>query len=181
MRRGRAYVRLLAGASRTERVARLRKTGVDMQPNELARKMCEEVYGQGKVELISQLIGDDYTGHDPIAGKLSRSTIEANVQQYRRAFPDLSMQVIDQMSSGDKGMIRRRATGTHRGELLGAKPTNKKVTIEGISEVRCVNGKIAEEWLQWDALGMLRQIGIVPEMAAPTRDGAGRPEVSKHR
>lgn len=152
-----------------------------MQPNELARKMLEEVYGQGKVELISQLTAEDYTGHDPIAGKLSRSTIEANVQQYRRAFPDLTMQVIDQMSSGDKGMIRWRATGTHRGELLGTKPTNKKVTVEGISEVRCVNGKIAEDWVQWDALGLMRQIGAVPEMAVPKRDGGGRPEVPRQR
>ena len=144
-----------------------------MQPNELARKMLEEVYGQGKVELIAQLTADDYAGHDPIAGKLSRSTIEANVQQYRRAFPDLTMQVIDQMSSGDKGMIRWRATGTHRGELLGTKPTNNKVMIEGISEVRCVNGKIAEDWVQWDALGLMRQIGAVPEMAVPKRDGGG--------
>jgi steroid delta-isomerase-like uncharacterized protein len=146
-----------------------------MQPNELARKMCEEVYGQGKMELIPQLLTDDYSGHDPIAGKLSRSTIEANVQQYRRAFPDLTMQVIDQIATGDKGMIRWRATGTHRGELLGVKPTNNKVTIEGISEVRCVNGKIAEAWEQWDALGLMRQIGAVPEMAVPKRDGGGKP------
>jgi len=51
--------------------------------------------------------------------------------------------------------------GTHRGELFGAAPTNKPVTVQGILISRIANGKIVEEVESYDALGMLRQIGSI--------------------
>ena len=145
-----------------------------MEPIELVKKMCEEVYGQGKTELIKQLVADDCVSHHPILGTLDRSGIENDVQGYRKAFPDMSVQVLDAIGSGDKAMVRWRATGTHRGELMGTPPTNKKVTIEGMSEVRVQNGKIRESWEQYDVLGMLRQIGAIPESMLPRPNGGPR-------
>lgn len=151
-----------------------------MQPIEMTRVMCEEVYGKGKTELIPQLVSDNYVGHDPIRGRMDRATTETDVKTYRRAFPDLTMQAIDIFESGDKVMLRWRATGTHKGELFGAQPTNRKVTVEGISESRIVNGKIQESWAHWDTLGLLRQIGMVPELPIVARpDGGARPPMQE--
>jgi hypothetical protein len=47
----------------------------------------------------------------------------------------------------------------HRGELFGAAPTNKQITVKGILISRISNGKIVEDVESYDALGMLRQIG----------------------
>jgi steroid delta-isomerase-like uncharacterized protein len=145
-----------------------------MEPIEMVKQMCEQVYGQGKTELIAQLVADDVVSHHPILGTVDRAGIEADVKGYRKAFPDMTVQVIDAIGSGDKAMVRWRATGTHRGELMGTQPTNKKVTIDGMSEVRVQNGKIRESWDQYDVLGMLKQIGAIPESMLPRSNGGAR-------
>jgi predicted ester cyclase len=55
--------------------------------------------------------------------------------------------------------------GTHNGELMGVAPTGKQIAVEAISVFRIADGKIAEEWTVWDALGLLQQVGAVPAPA----------------
>lgn len=148
------------------------------QPHELARRMIEEVYGEGKTDLIQDLVTNDHVCHDPISGKLSRSGIESQARLYRSAFPDLTVQVIDHVSDGEKGTVRWRATGTHRGDLFGQRPSQRRVTFEGMTTVHCVGNKIHEMWMQWDALGMMQQIGAVPQLGIARPDG-GRPAVRR--
>ena len=64
---------------------------------------------------------------------------------------------------GDKVATRWVSTGTHQGELQGIAPTGKNISITGISVARFANGKIAEEWANWDALGMMKQLGIISQ------------------
>ncbi len=77
------------------------------------------------------------------------------------------------MAEGDKVVTRWSARGTHEGELAGVGPTGNRVEITGITFSRIEGGKIAEEWINYDALGMMEQIGAVPapgqsEEASPT-------------
>jgi predicted ester cyclase len=60
---------------------------------------------------------------------------------------------------------RFAARGTHNGTLLGLAPTGKQVTVTGIGMSRFAGGKIMEEWTNYDVLGMLQQLGAVPQMA----------------
>jgi len=53
-------------------------------------------------------------------------------------------------------------TGTHKGEFMGIPPTNKKVTISAITIDRIAGGKYVEEWLRFDTLDFMQQLGIVP-------------------
>lgn len=64
----------------------------------------------------------------------------------RPALPDLHVEVHDQMAEGDKVATRKTIHGTHRGELFGVKPTNKRVAIDVIDVVRLKNGRYAEHW-----------------------------------
>jgi len=74
--------------------------------------------------------------------------------------------VIDeQLAEGDLVASRWTGRGTHQGELMGIPPTGKQVTVSGITISRVKNGKVVEEWSNWDTLGMLQQLGVVPEMA----------------
>jgi predicted ester cyclase len=75
------------------------------------------------------------------------------------------------ISEGDTVLARWSASGTHRGELNGIAPTNKKITISGVSVVRFAGRKIAEGWVNWDALGLLQQLGAVPERGKTKRAG----------
>ncbi|MDQ3036389.1 MAG: ester cyclase [Myxococcota bacterium] len=143
--------------------------------NEIARAMVEDVYGKGEIQLIPQLCTDDYVSHDPMTGAIDRPGIESDVSTYRRAFPDLRMQILDAVDAGDKVSVRWRAVGTQQGELLGIPPTNKRATVEGITLVRFERGKAAESWVQYDTLGMLRQLGVLPQsLAAPAPRPDGR-------
>ena len=77
------------------------------------------------------------------------------------AFPDLRVEVVDQIASGDKVATRWIATGTHRGPLGEAEPTGRTVEIEGLIFDRVEAGRVVERWEQWDQMGMLQQLGLL--------------------
>jgi predicted ester cyclase len=66
-------------------------------------------------------------------------------------------------------VARYSARGTHKGELNGIAPTGKQVNVSGVSIVRFANGKIVEGWANWDALGLMQQLGTVPEQTGKTK------------
>jgi steroid delta-isomerase-like uncharacterized protein len=82
---------------------------------------------------------------------------------YRSAFPDLRVIVEEQVAQGDTVVTRWTTEGTHRGELWGIPPTGRPFVITGITIDRFVEDRIAESKESWDALGMLQQLGILPE------------------
>jgi predicted ester cyclase len=92
--------------------------------------------------------------------------MKAFVAAYRRAFPDARSAVVDQVSEGDKVVTRWSARGTHNGELGPIAPTGREFEMEGITIERIVGGKIAEVWVARDELGLLRQLGVLPERDA---------------
>ena len=138
--------------------------------------LLEETYTKGKIDLIAQLCADDFVMRDPVAGEIDRRGFEQHVQTYRKAFPDLKIEVIDQIVSGDRVMSRWRATGTHQGDLMGIPATNKKGMVEGLTVGRYANGKLVESYSQWDVMGLMRQLGITsPMQMRPNGGGAAKP------
>jgi predicted ester cyclase len=63
---------------------------------------------------------------------------------------------------------------THKGDLSGIAPTAKQINISGVTIARLANGKLAEGWVNWDALGLMQQLGVVPELAK-TKAAAAKP------
>jgi hypothetical protein len=78
------------------------------------------------------------------------------------AFPDMHVAIDDMVAEGDKVAARVTMTGTHKGEYMGIPPTNKKVTFSLIFIDRFAGGKIVEDNGIYDALGLMRQLGLVP-------------------
>ena len=78
------------------------------------------------------------------------------------ASPDLHFTIDDMVAEGDKVAVRFTFTGTHKGEIMGIPPTNKKLTIWGINIYRVVGGKFVEGWERSDTLGAMQQLGVVP-------------------
>jgi predicted ester cyclase len=86
---------------------------------------------------------------------------------YRQAFPDLQNTVEDMVAEGDKVVVRFRARGTHQGETEAfGSPMGKRMDMTGITIKRLSDGKIVEAWTNFDALGMMQQLGLIPEAAA---------------
>lgn len=86
-------------------------------------------------------------------------------EEYSSAFPDAKVTIENQVCEGEYVVSRVTYDGTHKGELQGISPSYKNVKVTGITIQRIVDGKIVEEWDEFDALGMMQQIGAIPEMA----------------
>lgn len=130
----------------------------------LVRRFVEEIFNRGDLNVVAELVAPDYLHHDPTTREFG-SGIEGFrqlIRFYRSAFPDLSITLDDQIASGDKVVDRWTGRGTHQGKFMDMAPTGKQVTASGISIHRISGGRIAETWNNYDALGMLQQLGIVP-------------------
>jgi steroid delta-isomerase-like uncharacterized protein len=131
------------------------------------RRVNDEVFSQGNLDLVDDLFAPNYVLHDPgIPGGELRGTESFKqqwVSMFRTAFPDLQLSVEDQVAEGDKVVTRYTGRGTHQGELMGIPPTNNEVVVSGIIISRVSGGRIEEEWNSFDALGMMQQLGVIPE------------------
>ena len=107
----------------------------------------------------------DYVAHVPAApGPLEG--LEAWRQfsgPFAEAFPDLRLTVQDIVAEGDTVAARVDFHGTHRGEFQGIPPTDKQVAFTSIEINRVVGGKVEEHWVELDLLGLMQQLGAIPE------------------
>src|SRR2546430_876197 len=87
------------------------------------------------------------------------------VAGYRAAFPDLVVRIVDQIEEGDRVVTRWTARGTHTGDLWGIAATGREVTVTGTTTDRIRDGLIAESWSNWDTIGLMQQLGVIPAMA----------------
>jgi len=131
-----------------------------------ARRLMEEAFGQGKTELIDDLLNPNFVCYDPNseAGEVrGADTIKEEIGWFRGAFPDLTYTIEDQIAEGDKVVTRWTARGTHQGEFFGVEPTGKRLEMSGIQIDRFEGEKMVEEWPEYDLLGAMQQLGAVPE------------------
>jgi steroid delta-isomerase-like uncharacterized protein len=129
---------------------------------EKSRRIFEEVWNQKKVEQINELVATDYVHHD--VQSPDQKGIEAYkqfVDLYLSAFPDIHFNIEDEISDGDTVVIRWTVTGTHYGDLPGLPRTGRPISVTGITIARLSDGKFVESWNNWDALGMMQQLGAV--------------------
>ncbi len=128
----------------------------------LVRRLFEEIWNKGNLSVADQIFATNYAHHDPSSpdfalgpeGEKRRATL------YRTAFPDLQLAIQDLVAESDRVVTRWTARGTHRGELRGIAPTGKQFTVTGISIVRISGGKLVEGWVNWDAQGLMEQLGV---------------------
>lgn len=130
----------------------------------IVREVIEEVFNKGNLAVADKAYAASYVGYDPSSPEPLRGPegVKQDISKYRSAFPDLYFTIEDLIGEGDRVVSRFRVTGTHKGELMGIPPTGKRAEVTGISIVRFAGGKIAEEWSNWDALGLMQQLGVVP-------------------
>ncbi|MDP9176769.1 MAG: ester cyclase [Gemmatimonadota bacterium] len=132
------------------------------QSREVARRFTEEVW-RGQLDALDGLLDGEFTDHDPQPGQ--RPGPEGYKQMaadFFRAFPDLRASNQDVIAEGDKLVVRWNAEATHTGELMGIAPTGKQVRLRGIEILRIRDGRIVERWGEFDAMGMMQQLGVIP-------------------
>ena len=116
--------------------------------------------------VLDGLYTDDYVYHGiPLLGDLKGpAAFKAMFTGFTGAISDFREEVVDQIAEGEKVVTRLSGSGRHTGELMGAAPTGKTIKFTAVVISRFVGGKIAEEWVEFDALSFLQQLGAVPEL-----------------
>jgi steroid delta-isomerase-like uncharacterized protein len=124
------------------------------------RRIVEEGFNKGNLAIVDELVATNHVNHtDNVHGP---EEYKQFITMYRTAFPDLHMTIEDQIAEGNKVVNRWTSRGTHKGDLMGIPPTGKQTTVMGMYVARIIGGKIVEEWGNFDALGMMQQLGVVP-------------------
>ena len=128
------------------------------------RRLYEEVWNQGKFDVLDEVVSPVYVGHlpTPPSAPSGREGLRWLIQMYRTAFPDIHVQIDDQFAEGDKVLTRITVQGTHQGQFMGIAPTNKKVTVGALVVTRFKDGQNVEGWAELDRLGLMQQLGVAP-------------------
>jgi steroid delta-isomerase-like uncharacterized protein len=124
------------------------------------RNLYEGILNKGKMELLNQIISEDYTG---IRGEKGAAGFSETVDSIRTAFPDIKWTVEDLIAEGDKVVVRWSWTGTNTSSFRGFPPSQKQVADIAIAIYQFSGDKIIKAWIQSDRLGFLQQIGIIPQ------------------
>ena len=138
----------------------------------IVRRAIEEVYNEGKLDVVDELVSGDFVAHvssspEDIHGPTGMKQFVASL---REGFPDLHITIEDQIAEGDKVVTRWTVRGTHTGPFQGIPATGKQATMSGIEIDRVVDGKAIECWTSADDLGLLQQLGVVPTPERATAD-----------
>jgi len=122
--------------------------------------LCKNLY------VRDDLFSPDYRFYRPASPEpLNRDGYKRVSRAYQGvAFPDWSCTVEEVIAEDDKVVTRVILRGTHKGDFLGIPPTGKTISVAGVSIFRIAHGKIAEHWVQSDAVGLMRQLGFDPAL-----------------
>ena len=132
---------------------------------ELSRRIFEDVWNRKNLSAVDELISADYIHHDPSSPVVPSGVdgYKQFVNSYMTAFPDAHFTIDDAFTDGQNEVTRWTVVGTHEGELAGIPRTGRRFSVTGITIARIANGKITESWNNWDALGLMQQLGVVSE------------------
>jgi predicted ester cyclase len=132
---------------------------------ELFRRLLEEGFGQGNVDVVDEVIASDYTEHQPGFGP-GLEGVKGAIRYLHTAFPDFSITIEDMVIDGDKIWGRMRARGTNLGPFMGQPPTGKPMEITVIDVCRFADGMMVEHWGVPDRFAQMEQLGLLPQPAA---------------
>jgi len=127
------------------------------------RRLLEVGFSKGDFAVIDEIVDPECVEHQNGAQGTGPEGVRRIAAGLRASFPDLDLHVEDVAAVGDKVWARVRARGTDTGGVAGGPPSGKAIEIDVIDVVRFRDGKIVEHWGVADRLGMLQQVGVVPQ------------------
>jgi steroid delta-isomerase-like uncharacterized protein len=132
------------------------------QNKAVVHRFIEEVINKGNLAVIDELLAPTYIYHAPSMEVSGPDGMKQLFTMLRTAFPDWYETTEDLIAEDDKVVFHVTGHGTHTGEFMGIPPTGKQVTMTGIDIVRIEGGKLVEHWANFDQLGLMQQLGVVP-------------------
>ena len=132
------------------------------QNKALVRRIFEEGLNQNKPVVFDELIAPSYVNYDLPAPTPGPEGFKMIIGLFRAAFPDMRVTIEEELAEGNKVTTRGYFTGMHNGDFQGIPPTGKQIKVKYIDIWRVENGKLVENWVQMDQLGLMQQLGVIP-------------------
>ena len=130
----------------------------------LIRRFADEVQSGGNTDPKDEICSAEFVNHSASPGlPADREGIKILTTMFKGAFPDSYFTVEDMIAEGDKVVTRKTFHGTHEGEFMGIPPSGRTVTVSLIDVVRISDGLAVEHWSVGDNLGMMQQLGVIPQ------------------
>ena len=123
-----------------------------------------DALSNGDLRTTADLMADDHRFHFPLFGGPANKTEHANGQvKILAAIPDFHEEVVEQFGEGDMVFSRLRLRGTRSGELMGVAAAGQKIDIEIFNVMKMRDGRIVEEWDEFDTVSFLVQLGVIEQ------------------
>ena len=132
----------------------------------IVRQMVDVVQNQHQLDRMSDFFASNFVNHldhDPASPLNSIEKAQQVFRQMFAALPDLRVTIQHQVAEGDTVMTHKNFQGTHLGTFMGVAPSGKLISFSVIDILRLENGKIVEHWAIQDRLGLMQQLGLLPE------------------
>lgn len=142
------------------------------------RRLYEEGFNRGNLDLVDELVASDTVTHNPIIldAPPGPDSIRGGIELIRRAFPDVRVEVLDLIAEGDRVAAFLRISGTNTGHYRRGSATNRHGSMRAFFIWRIASGRLAESWGVADRFGFLQELGIIP---SDDELGAQRPTQSR--
>jgi len=130
----------------------------------LVRRQFDEIWNGGNWATADELYAPEYVNHNPYNPDQGAGPegFKQRVGGYRSVLHDFDLRIERQIAEGDWVETHWSLRGIHGGALEGVPPTGKSLYVDGQLLSHIVDGRFVEEWVHWNTLGLLRQIGAVP-------------------
>ena len=129
----------------------------------ILRRFFEEIFNEQNLAVADEIVAVDYINHNAAPGETpGREGLKQYVTYLHSANDGVRFVIEDQVAEDEKVVTRWTATATHTGEFAGIPATGKAFSLTAINIHRVVDGQIQEGWLEWDALGWMQQLGVIP-------------------
>ena len=133
---------------------------------EVVRQFTRIFKNEHNVDGIDDLFDKGFTHHFRMPLPPGLDGFKQVGRMMNGAFPDVVVTEEDLIAGGDKVVERSSAVATHKGPLMGEKPTQKRIHWSEIHIYRLQDGKICEHWVELAMMELLQQIGSLPQPAA---------------
>jgi steroid delta-isomerase-like uncharacterized protein len=133
----------------------------------IVRRFVENAFNGRDLTLLEEIVAEGFMNHDPPFPGLpsGREGLKQSFAGFWSAFPDIEATTEQLIADEDKVALLVSLRGTHRGELMGTPPTERKVSVCVVEIFRLASGQIAERWGVVDRTALMKQLGVVPEGA----------------
>ena len=131
----------------------------------MVRRVYDEAYNKGNLEVLDELIAPKYLRHQPpMKDVKGLEAYKVFVSKVLAAYSNFNIKVEEVLSDGNKTVVRTVLSGRHTGKVptLMAPPTGKEIAMKGCTISTWEDGKIVEEWVYNDYIGLTFQFGVMP-------------------